>query len=106
MCVSLGGVFVLAFLAVGLFWFIKKKKKPVILVPAAACVEEHEHIRETITTDPCGEQTVTITIDDDVQVHEVVGASAVGPQVVTAKHPPYEPGETAPSSSQGHIKNG
>lgn len=76
------------------------------MVPAAACVEERQHICETITTDPCGEQTVTVTIDDDVRVHGVVGTNVVGPQVVTVRSPPYESGETAPSTSQGHIKNG
>jgi hypothetical protein len=77
------------------------------MVLTAACVKEHEHIRKMITTDSCGEQTVTVTIDDDVQVHEVVGASVIGPQVATTRNPPYEPGETTvPSTSQGHIKNG
>jgi hypothetical protein len=104
-CVSLGGVFLLAFLAIGLFWFIKKKKKPVLMVSTATCVEERQHIRETITTDQCGEQTMTVTIDDDVQVHEVVGMNVEGPQVVTVRSPPYESGEIAPSTSQGHIKN-
>ncbi|CAA2966448.1 basic proline-rich -like [Olea europaea subsp. europaea] len=40
-CVSLGGLFFLAFLAVGLFCVAKKKKKP-IMVPAAACEEPDE----------------------------------------------------------------
>ncbi|KAE8056995.1 hypothetical protein FH972_013720 [Carpinus fangiana] len=68
------------------------------MVPTATCVEEHQHIREAITTDLCGEQTVTVTIDDDMQVHEVVGTNVVSPQVVTVRSPP--------STSQGHIKNG
>jgi hypothetical protein len=76
------------------------------MVPTTACVEEHQHIRKAITTNPCGEQIVTVTIDDDVQVHEVVGMKVVNPQVVTVKNPPYELGEIAPSTSQGHIKNG
>ncbi|XP_050254933.1 protein TRACHEARY ELEMENT DIFFERENTIATION-RELATED 7-like [Quercus robur] len=96
--VSLGGAFFLAFLALGLFCLAKKKKKPVtipVAAAAAACVEEHEHIQETITTNPCGEQTVTVTIDDDVQVHEIASASTLAP--------PCEPGETGPSThSQGH----
>lgn len=40
MCASLGGVFFLAFLAVGLFCLAKKKKKPV-MIPAAECEPEH-----------------------------------------------------------------
>ncbi|KAE8056993.1 hypothetical protein FH972_013718 [Carpinus fangiana] len=75
------------------------------MVPTDTCVEERQHIRETITTNPCGEQIVTVTIDDDVQVHEVVGTNVDGPQVVTVRSPPYESGEIAPSTSQGHIKN-
>lgn len=59
MFLSLGGVFFLAFLALGLFCLAKKKKKPVLMVPPEVCVEEHQHLREIITTDPCGDQTVT-----------------------------------------------
>lgn len=49
------------------------------MIPAAAetCVEEHEHIQESITTGPCGEQTVTVTIDDDRQIHEIAEAGAI-----------------------------
>ncbi|XP_022765933.1 proline-rich receptor-like protein kinase PERK2 [Durio zibethinus] len=99
--VSLGGAFFLAFLAVGLFCLAKKKKKKVVIPPpaaAAVCVEEHEHIQETITTGPCGEQTLTITVVDDVRIHE---AAAVGSH---AEPPDYD----RPSSShaEGHLKTG
>jgi hypothetical protein len=40
-----------------------------VLIPAPVCVEEHEEVRETITTGPYGEQTVTLSVEDDVHVH-------------------------------------
>ncbi|OMO69249.1 putative actin binding protein [Corchorus capsularis] len=82
--VSLGGAFFLAFLAAGLFCLAKQRKKKVIIPPpieesACVAVEEQRHVHETITTGPCGEQTVTLTVDDDVRVHEIaeVGVAAI-----------------------------
>ncbi|XP_039000469.1 glyceraldehyde-3-phosphate dehydrogenase, testis-specific-like [Hibiscus syriacus] len=94
--VSLGGAFFIAFLAVGLFCLAKRRKKVVIIPPpveATACVEEHQHIEETITTSPCGDQTVTVTVDDDVRVHEAV----VEP--LDYDRPSY-------SHADGHLKTG
>ncbi|KAL4272310.1 hypothetical protein GQ457_13G009710 [Hibiscus cannabinus] len=88
--VSLGGAFFLAFLAVGLFCLAKRKKNVIIIPPPVeetACVEEHRHIQETITTSPCGEETVTVTVDDDVRIHEAVGSYVEPP-------------------SDGHLKTG
>ncbi|KAJ9166522.1 hypothetical protein P3X46_021262 [Hevea brasiliensis] len=74
-CVSLGGAFFLAFLLVGLICLAKKKKKPVMVPAAPVSIEEHEVIQETITTRPCGEEIVTVSIEDDVKIHEVVGGA-------------------------------
>ncbi|XVF64851.1 hypothetical protein PTKIN_Ptkin09bG0199600 [Pterospermum kingtungense] len=99
--VSLGGVFFLAFLAVGLLCLAKKKKK---MIPppaaAAACVEEHQHIQETITTGPCGEQTVTVTIDDDVRIHE---AAEVGAAVDSCHVEPPDSDRPSIPQSEGHL---
>jgi hypothetical protein len=65
-----------------------------VLIPAPVCVEEHEEARETITTGPYGEQTVTLSVEDDVHVHEAVGtsSSAIGLHGITGGGgPPCEP---------------
>jgi hypothetical protein len=62
-CISLGSVLLLAFLAVGLYYLITKKKKP-LMVPAAASLEEPKHIPEKNTKDQSEEQNVIIPIDD------------------------------------------
>ncbi|KAJ9166521.1 hypothetical protein P3X46_021261 [Hevea brasiliensis] len=93
--VSLGGVFFLAFMALGLFCLARRRKKAVMIpAEAEACVEEHEHIQETITTGPCGEQTVTVTIDDDRRIHEIAEARAV------------EGGSSSHAQGYHHHKNG
>lgn len=69
------------------------------MVPAAACVEEHEEVRETITTGPYGEQTVTLSVEDDIQVHEVAGASGIGLHGSAGGGPPYGPDAPGLSSS-------
>ncbi|GKV09427.1 hypothetical protein SLEP1_g20932 [Rubroshorea leprosula] len=102
-CVSLGGAFFLAFLLVGLICMAKKKKKPVMVPAAAACIEEHEVIQETITTGPCGEQTVTVTVEDDVVIHEEMGAVPVSQLSLHgggAAEQPCEPG--LPSTGPYH----
>lgn len=69
----------LAFLAICLVCLAKRKKRPVMVpAAAAACIEEQEEIHEVVTTGPCGEETVAIDIEDDVQIHEVVGGVAPG----------------------------
>lgn len=71
-CVSLGGVFFIAFIAMGLLCLAKKKKKPILIqvIPPrpAACVEQHEVIHETVIQGSHGEQAVVITVEDDVRV--------------------------------------
>ncbi|KAK9270600.1 hypothetical protein L1049_026182 [Liquidambar formosana] len=108
-CVSLGGVFFLAFLALGLFCLAKKKKKP-IMVPAAVCIEEHEQIRETITTGPCGEQTMVVSIEDDVQIHEVLGGTTVaaGSHIGAVSSPPCSPPPVEPCTTHapGYHQHG
>ncbi|XWS23939.1 hypothetical protein CRYUN_Cryun28dG0058700 [Craigia yunnanensis] len=63
-------------------------------------LEEHQHIQETITTGPCGEQTVTVTIDDDVRIHEVAEVGAAVPVGSHIEH--LKNG----SHAEGHLKNG
>ncbi|KAF2299740.1 hypothetical protein GH714_002975 [Hevea brasiliensis] len=93
--VDAGGVFFLAFMALGLFCLARRRKKAVMIpAEAEACVEEHEHIQETITTGPCGEQTVTVTIDDDRRIHEIAEARAV------------EGGSSSHAQGYHHHKNG
>ncbi|XP_010558888.1 PREDICTED: glyceraldehyde-3-phosphate dehydrogenase, testis-specific-like [Tarenaya hassleriana] len=76
--VSLGGLFFLAFLAAGLLFVAYKKRKerhdPGSDHVSETCIEEeeHRHVEEVITTGPCGEQTVTVTVDEDVRIHEIV----------------------------------
>lgn len=65
----------MAFLAICLVCAAKRKKRP-LMVPAAVCVEEHEVVQETVVAGSCGEQTVTI--EDDVSIHEVAGGVVVG----------------------------
>lgn len=104
-CASLGGVFILAFLALGLFCLAKKKKKPVMVpeAAAAACVdvEEHEVVHEVITTGPCGEQSATVDIEEDMEIHATGGAvtgSGVG-IVAAGAQASCEPGPTGGSYS-------
>lgn len=63
------------------------------MVPAAApCVEEHEEVHESIATGPYGEQTVTLSVEDDIQVHEAVGTSgAKGLHGIAGGGSPCEP---------------
>lgn len=107
-CASLGGVFILAFLALGLFCLAKKKKKPV-MVPAAPCVdvEEHAVVHEVITTGPCGEQSATVDIEEDVEIHVAGGAvtgSGVGVAAVGAQAS-CEHGPTVGSYHEGSASN-
>lgn len=62
----------------GLICLAKKKKKPVMVPAAPVCIEEHEVIQEMITKGPCGEEIVTVSIEDDVQIHEVVAVDGGG----------------------------
>jgi len=62
------------------------------MVPAPApCVEEHEEVHESIATGPYGEQTVTLSVEDDIQVHEAVGTSAMGLHGIAGGGSPCEP---------------
>lgn len=104
--VSLGGVFFLAFLAVGLFCLAKKKPIPppspdksVHLAPNIGCIDEHKTIRQIINPGPCGEKDVTVTIDDTVRIHEAA-------EVCAAVEPPDCDDRPSTFHAQGHLKCG
>ncbi|KAI6689019.1 hypothetical protein NL676_025847 [Syzygium grande] len=93
-CASLGGLFMLALLGIGLFCLAKRRKRPVMVPGLAPCVdrEEREVVREAITTGPYGEQAVTVDIEDDTIIHSgAVGGDAAGASYGGASRPPYEP---------------
>jgi hypothetical protein len=108
-CVSLGGVFFLAFLLIGLICLAKKKKKPVMVPVAPVCIEEHEVIQETITTGQCEEETATVSMEDDVRIHGVLGVVGSGSSSNTSSPSgPSSPSESGrqpkgSSHSQGYY---
>ena len=78
MCVSLGGVFFLAFLLVVLICLAKKKKKRVMVPAAPVCIDELEVIQETITAGQSGEENVTVSLEEDVRIHGALGVIGSG----------------------------
>ncbi|CAL9046020.1 unnamed protein product [Musa banksii] len=68
---SLGGLLLLAFLAAALFCCIKKRKKKMAAKREAVDVEDHVHVHETVVPGPHGQQLATLSIDEDIKVHEV-----------------------------------
>jgi hypothetical protein len=73
------------------------------MVPEVPCVEEHEEGHESIATGPYGEQTVTLSVEDDIQVHEAVGSSAVGLHGLSGGGSPREPAVPgSPTYPPGH----
>ncbi|XP_057972968.1 protein TRACHEARY ELEMENT DIFFERENTIATION-RELATED 7A-like [Malania oleifera] len=78
----LGGLFFLAFLSVLLccFCFIKKrreKKKKIVQENDTVDAEKHRKVTETIVKGPHGEETVVLTVEDDVQIEEEIRKTGV-----------------------------
>ncbi|WOL16038.1 hypothetical protein Cni_G24820 [Canna indica] len=70
--VSVGGLFFLAFLAAALFYCVKRRKKKTVAKAETVEVEDHVHVHETVIPGPHGQQLVALSIDEDIEVHEVI----------------------------------
>lgn len=74
--VSLGGLFLLAFMAAALCCFAKKKKmkkKAVVVAETDVVhVEDHVRVHEDILPGPHGEHIVVLSIDEDLRVNEEI----------------------------------
>ncbi|KAF3780218.1 hypothetical protein EJ110_NYTH38254 [Nymphaea thermarum] len=68
---SLGGLFFLAFLSLALCCFIKKRKKQVEKSEIIN-VEEHFKVQEAIVPGPHGQETVVLSIEEDIKFEEKV----------------------------------
>ncbi|PRQ24862.1 hypothetical protein RchiOBHm_Chr6g0277141 [Rosa chinensis] len=72
-CISFGSVFFLAFLAIALCCFIKKKKKKsTIRETEVIHFDEHRKIKEAIVEGPHGPQAVVLSVEDDVHIDEAI----------------------------------
>ncbi|KAJ8504074.1 hypothetical protein OPV22_004960 [Ensete ventricosum] len=74
---SLGGLLLLAFLAAALFCCIKKRKKKMTAKSEAVDVADRVHVHGTVVPGPHGQQLATLSIDEDIKVHEVFKKGAV-----------------------------
>ncbi|KAM0947275.1 hypothetical protein DsansV1_C08g0084431 [Dioscorea sansibarensis] len=72
--VSLGGLFLLAFLAA--CCFIKKKNKSTHKTEVIN-VEDHVHVHEAIVPGPHGQQVVILDVDEDIKVQKDINKSEV-----------------------------
>lgn len=77
------------------------------MVPAAACVdvEEHEVVHEVITTEPCGEQSATVDIEEDMEIR-AAGGAVTGPGVGVAAVGAQSSCEPQPTGGSGHYGSG
>ncbi|XP_059629915.1 protein TRACHEARY ELEMENT DIFFERENTIATION-RELATED 6-like [Cornus florida] len=112
--VSFGCLCFLAFLAVALFCFIKKwKKKKTVQETDFIRTDEHLKIKEAIVHGPHGQDAVTLSIDDDVHVDELIRKNEVFGEGRHAKSAHNQPNlpitiEEVPSpssSSQHHLEH-
>ncbi|XVE95632.1 hypothetical protein REPUB_Repub02eG0115000 [Reevesia pubescens] len=74
--VSCGGLFLLAFLAVALFCFLKKKKKKTVQETDIVHVDEHLKVKEAIVPGPHGPRAVLLEIEDDVHIDKEIVKTA------------------------------
>ncbi|KAL6218098.1 PREDICTED: uncharacterized protein LOC101295780 [Fragaria vesca subsp. vesca] len=70
--ISFGSVFFLAFLAIALCCFLKKKKKKTIQETEVIHFDEHRKIKEAIVEGPHGPQAVVLSVEDDVHIDEAI----------------------------------
>ncbi|KAM5562448.1 protein TRACHEARY ELEMENT DIFFERENTIATION-RELATED 7A [Rosa sericea] len=71
--ISFGSVFFLAFLAIALFCFIKKKKKKSTIQETEVIhFDKHRKIKEAIVEGPHGPQAVVLSVEDDVHIDEAI----------------------------------
>ncbi|XP_059631658.1 protein TRACHEARY ELEMENT DIFFERENTIATION-RELATED 7A-like [Cornus florida] len=111
--VSFGCFFFLAFLAVALCCFIKKRKKKTVQETDIIRADEHLKIKEAIVQGPHGQEAVVLSIDDDVHVDEVIRKNEVFGEGMHAKSAHYHPnlpitleeGPSPSSSSHHHLEH-
>ncbi|XAR49626.1 hypothetical protein NMG60_11032891 [Bertholletia excelsa] len=74
--ISFGGLFFLAFVAVALCCWIKKRKKK-MMVKETDVIHVHEHleVKEAIVPGPRGPEVVVLSVEDDVHVEEEIKKS-------------------------------
>ncbi|XP_068322491.1 protein TRACHEARY ELEMENT DIFFERENTIATION-RELATED 7A-like [Pyrus communis] len=70
--ISFGSVFFLAFLAVSLLCFIKRRKKKTIQETNFIHIDKHRKMKEAIVEGPNGPQAVVLSVEDDVHVDEEI----------------------------------
>ncbi|XP_068319801.1 protein TRACHEARY ELEMENT DIFFERENTIATION-RELATED 7-like [Pyrus communis] len=70
--ISLGSVFFLAFLAVALLCYIKRRKKKTIQETDFIHIDKHRKIKEAIVEGPNGPQAVVLSVEDDVHIDEEI----------------------------------
>lgn len=70
--VTCGGLFFLAFLAVALFCFLKKKKKKTAQETDIVHVDEHFRVKEATVPGLHGTKAVVLEIEDDVHVDKEI----------------------------------
>jgi len=72
------------------------------MLPAApVCIEEHEVIQETITTGRSEEEIMTVSMEDDVRIHGVLGVVGSGSSLNTSS----PSGPSSPSESGRQLKS-
>ncbi|KAL2476540.1 putative leucine-rich repeat extensin-like protein 3 [Abeliophyllum distichum] len=106
--VSLGGLFFLAFLSVALFCFLKKRKKRIIHETDKVKIDEHIKVHEDIVTGPHGTKAVVLTIDDDVNIEEVIKKNEVvgkSSHMRSDEKHPQAPEMVATTSDHTHNNN-
>ncbi|KAL2496622.1 putative leucine-rich repeat extensin-like protein 3 [Forsythia ovata] len=108
--VSLGGLFFLAFLSVALFCFLKKRKKRIIQESDKVKIDEHIKVHEDIVPGPHGTKTVVLTIDEDVNIEEVIKKNEVvgksSHMISDENHPQaLDMAATATATASDHTHN-
>ncbi|KAL2476553.1 putative leucine-rich repeat extensin-like protein 3 [Abeliophyllum distichum] len=106
--VSLGGLFFLAFLSVALFCFLKKRKKRIIQETDKVKIDEHIKVHEDIVIGPHGTKAVVLTIDDDVNIEEVIKKNEVvgkSSHMRSDENHPRAPEMVATTSDHTHNNN-
>lgn len=107
MFVSLGGLFFLAFLAAALCCFVKKKKKATAEMDTIS-VDEQVRVHETVVPGPHGEPVVLVSVDEDIRIHEeikkgkLVGESSHALVAAEAPNTDDASAGAAPASSRHH----
>ncbi|XVF64406.1 hypothetical protein PTKIN_Ptkin09bG0166600 [Pterospermum kingtungense] len=101
--VSCGCLFLLAFLAVGLFCFLKKKMNKTVEEADVVHVDEHLKVKEAIGPGPHGPHTVLLEIEDDVHIEEEIAKTRRTKQGSNLKA--LEAGEASSSSIHQQLEH-